>query len=260
MKRVMWAAGLSLLGACAALIAVARPADEPKAAGDQDFVMKASAAGLAEVNFGRLAANQASSPDVKQFGRQMADDHGKANDELIRLANAKQLKVAPRQDDKHEEAFKKLIGLKGADFDREYLASQVADHKEAVALFEAESKDGKDEDVKAFAAKTLPAIQKHLEMAEKLAGGVKPPADKDKPAADKDKPAPDKDKPVPDKDKPAADKDKPATDKAPDKDKPAADKDKPAVDKDKGKDKPATDKAPDKDKPAADKDKDKSDK
>jgi putative membrane protein len=56
---------------------------------DHDFVMKASAAGKAEVEAGQLALTKASSADVKQFAQRMIDDHSKANDELTQLVQSK---------------------------------------------------------------------------------------------------------------------------------------------------------------------------
>jgi len=171
MTRVMAFVGAPLLAAALAL-AWAAPPDEAKGVSDEEFVAKASAAGLAEMNFGRLAAEQAAGADVKKFGQTMVDDHSKANEELNRIADKKQIRPAPRMDANHLAAFDKLIGMRGADFDKAYLAGQVADHKEAVALFEAEADGGKDADLKAFAAKTLPTIKSHLDMAQKLAGGA----------------------------------------------------------------------------------------
>jgi predicted outer membrane protein len=135
------------------------------------------------VNFGRLAAGQGASAEVKKFGQQMVDDHSKANDDLNKIADAKRITPAPRMDAKHSAAFDKLATLRGADFDKEYIAGQIADHKEAVALFEAEAKNGKDEDLKAFAAKALPTIKAHLDAAQKLTAGG---AEKEK-AGDKEK-------------------------------------------------------------------------
>ena len=138
---------------------------------DEQFVQKASAAGLGEVNLGMLAARQASSPDVKKFAQRMVDDHTKANQELNQIADKKRIRPAPAMDEKHRNLATQLGKLTGADFDRTYLKDQVKDHEEAVALFEAEAKNGKDPDLKAFASKALPTLKEHLEMVRKLAGG-----------------------------------------------------------------------------------------
>jgi putative membrane protein len=44
----------------------------------------------------------------------------------------------------------------------------VKDHEKAVALFQKEADTGKDAEAKAFAAKTLPTLQGHLEMARSM--------------------------------------------------------------------------------------------
>jgi putative membrane protein len=44
----------------------------------------------------------------------------------------------------------------------------VGAHKEAVSLFEQESKNGKDAETRAWAAKTLPVIQEHLKLATNI--------------------------------------------------------------------------------------------
>ena len=49
---------------------------------DKKFVMDAAVGGMAEVELGKLAAEKATNPEVKQFGQRMVDDHTKANDEL----------------------------------------------------------------------------------------------------------------------------------------------------------------------------------
>jgi len=151
------------------------PADDKnkEAATDEQFVMKASAAGLAEVNLGRIAAERGSSAEVKRFGQHMVEDHTKANKELIELANKKGWKVAAQMERPHQEAAEKLTKLEGADFDRQFMSQMVKDHEEAVDLFSSKGKDARDEELKAFATKTLPTLKEHLKMAKDLDGGGK---------------------------------------------------------------------------------------
>jgi len=144
-----------------------------KAEGDQQFVLKASASGLAEVNLANMALKQANEATVKKFAEMMAHDHSKANKELLALADKKKMTAATRMDAEHEKAAAELAKLTGAAFDREYMAGQVKDHKEAVALFETEAKEGRDEDLKAWAEKTLPTLRDHLKMAEETRDKVK---------------------------------------------------------------------------------------
>src|SRR5437763_16319174 len=92
--------------------------DKGKAVSDEEFVKQASAAGLAEVNAADLALRFAGSPDVRMFAQQMKQDHTKANNELIGLANAKQLKMAEKMDAAHEKMYQKMGKLTGADFDK----------------------------------------------------------------------------------------------------------------------------------------------
>src|SRR5689334_10757965 len=107
---------------------------------DSAFVTKAAVGGLAEVKLGQLATQKASSSDVKQFGQQMVDDHGKANEELKQLASSKGITLPTDLDAKHQATYDRLSKLDGAAFDRAYMQDMVADHNEDVSEFRRESK------------------------------------------------------------------------------------------------------------------------
>lgn len=153
----------------------AEKADKVMAGGkmpDETFVKKAAMGGMAEVDLGKLAADKATSDDVKKFGQRMADDHSKANDELKTLAQNKQITL-PTEPDPHAKALHdKLAKLSGAAFDRAYMQAMVADHKKDVNEFRMEAKSGKDADVKGWAAKTLPTLEEHLRLAQSTHSAV----------------------------------------------------------------------------------------
>ena len=138
------------------------------ASADQAFVKEAAMGGMAEVDLGQLAASKASSPDVKQFGQRMVDDHGKANDELKSWASQKSVNLPTELDAKHKAEHAKLEKLSGDAFDRAYMSSMVADHNKDVAEFQKQSKSAKDPDLKAWAAKTLPTLQDHQKSAKEI--------------------------------------------------------------------------------------------
>ena len=151
-------------------------AAKPAMGADTTFMKTASMDGMAEVEHGRLGAQNAASSDVKQFAQRMVDDHGKANAELKSLASQKNVTLPAELDAKHKAMQDKLSKLNGPAFDSAYMAHMAAAHKEAVTLFQREAKTGKDAETKAFAEKTLPTVQEHLKMAQDLSANKTAPS------------------------------------------------------------------------------------
>ena len=135
---------------------------------DQQFLRHAASDGLAEVQLGQMAAERATNPEVQRFGQRMASDHTKANQELMALAQSKNLSVPKEIDKKHQKTAEALTKKQSTSFDREYTRDMVKDHEKAVQLFTTEANEGRDADIKAFASKTLPTLQEHLQMARQL--------------------------------------------------------------------------------------------
>jgi len=138
---------------------------------DQEFVLKASAANLAEQDLGTLGEKNARSDEVRRFAERMVKDHRQANERLNRLANTKRIPVAASADARQQATAAKLAVLKGAAFDREFAKVMVKEHEAAVALFESAAEGAQDKDVRGLAKKTLPTLRDHLKMARDLAGG-----------------------------------------------------------------------------------------
>jgi putative membrane protein len=144
-------------------------------ASDRTFVQAAAVGGRSEVEAGKVAEQKGQAETVKQFGRRMVQDHGKANDRLAALAKADNLTLPAALDDEHRAMQDELGKLSGADFDRAYIQAQIADHQKAVQLLEWEIGAGQDAQLKSFASEVLPTFFQHLEMAQAIAtemGGV----------------------------------------------------------------------------------------
>jgi putative membrane protein len=139
---------------------------------DQKFVMMAAIGGMEEVQLGQMAADKGTSAEVKQFGQHMVEDHSKANDELKTLAASKNITLPTALDAKHQADVDKLSKLSGADFDRTYVKMMVQDHNKDVGEFDREATRGKDPDVKAWAAKTLPTLRSHQSMIKNISDGM----------------------------------------------------------------------------------------
>jgi hypothetical protein len=68
------------------------------------FIRTAAMDGMAEVEHGRLAAQNAAHDEVKQFAQRMVDDHSKAGDELKGLASQKNVTLPTALDPAHSRS------------------------------------------------------------------------------------------------------------------------------------------------------------
>jgi putative membrane protein len=141
--------------------------------GDHKFVTEALKHNMAEVELGKLASEKASNDAVKQFGQRMVDDHGKAADELKKIAQDKGVTPPSAVNEKHKKAHDRLAKLSGSKFDRAYMDEMVKEHRADVKEFQKAANNAKDPDVKSFASKTLPTLQEHLKEAESVQGQVR---------------------------------------------------------------------------------------
>jgi putative membrane protein len=140
---------------------------------DRAFVTQAASSGLAEVEASRIAAEKAADPQVKSFAEKLVKDHAQSNQELQRIASAKGVALPTAPDGEQRAKLQKFRELIGGAVERSFLQQFGVDaHREAIKLFERQSSEGADADLKAFAEKTLPALREHLAMAERLDGGM----------------------------------------------------------------------------------------
>jgi putative membrane protein len=158
-----------LLAAAGSATFAAGPSNLDKA--DRDFIEKAAAGGMLEVAWGKLAETKSENADVKSYATTLQKDHGAANEELTTLAQKKGVVLPTTLPAKEQKELDKLS--KAKHFDEDFTEENVKDHKKDVKDFESAAKSAKDPDVKAFAAKTLPTLQAHLQRAEQLHKAVK---------------------------------------------------------------------------------------
>ncbi|NML47658.1 DUF4142 domain-containing protein [Ramlibacter sp. G-1-2-2] len=138
---------------------------------DQKFMEKAAGGNMAEVEVGKMVEGKAQDASVKAFGSTLVKDHSAANDELKALASSKGVTLPsslPRDEQKKVDKLNK-----SKHFEKDFVKDSVKDHKKDIKEFEKASKDAKDPDVKAWATKTLPTLQAHLQTAEGLEKDVK---------------------------------------------------------------------------------------
>jgi putative membrane protein len=173
MKRLL-IAGIALAFAASASAQSRTPTQTPanrsvvtqSGSADIEFILKAAEGGMAEVELGKVAQQQATSDEVKKFGQRMVEDHGKGGDELQSLARSRGITLPSDLPAKDKALRDRLTKLNGKTFDRTYMRNMVTDHRMDVAEFKKEATSGKDPEVKAWAAKMLPTLEDHLKEAQ----------------------------------------------------------------------------------------------
>jgi putative membrane protein len=143
-------------------------ASSPSSSSDQDFVTRAAQGNSAEIELGKIVAAKSKNPSVKQFAQMMVKDHTTALNELQELAQSKNLNFNDDLPDDAKTLQAKLSSDTGKQLDKDYMDSMVEDHQKDVQEFTDKSETAKDPDVKQWAGKTLPTLQKHLEKAQQI--------------------------------------------------------------------------------------------
>jgi putative membrane protein len=100
----------------------------------------------------------------------MVTDHGKANEELKSLAAANNVTIPTTLLPEHQKHIDMMSKMKGDAFDKHYMSMMVNDHKKDIGEFQKEANSTSNDAFKAFAAKTLPVLQKHLDSAQAIHG------------------------------------------------------------------------------------------
>lgn len=130
---------------------------------DSDFAVEAANGNSTEVELGKLAIKNGKDKKVKNFGAMMIKDHGKANAKLMMLSKAKNLNLLSTPNAEGQKMIADLSGKTGEEFDKAYISSMIADHQEDVKKFGDATNRLQDPDLKKYAIKTLPVLQKHLD-------------------------------------------------------------------------------------------------
>jgi putative membrane protein len=144
----------------------------------REFVTRMSVAGLAEVELGKLASERTMDADVKAFAQMMVRDHSRANDELSKIASQLNIQVPTELDPMHRELAERLSKVKGAEFDREYMAAMVKGHEDVAGLLRSFTSSDRpigtsgrargEQSLMEWAMKMMPTVERHLERARQI--------------------------------------------------------------------------------------------
>ena len=146
---------------------------------DPQIAHIAYTAGVIDIAAAKQAISKAGSKDVKAFAEDMVRDHEAVNKQALDLV--KKLKVTPEDNDTSKTLSKQasdklaeLAKLKGADYDKAYVANEVAYHKAVNGALETLLiPSASNAELKSLLQTGLKIFQGHQQHAEHVASDLK---------------------------------------------------------------------------------------
>ena len=136
---------------------------------DAVFVRQFTMANNTELAEARYVIRRTDNPVVRYFAQHMIDDHSTAAVKLSEAARELSPRVALGPNAMSPDQQLQFADLRSLDeprLDAIYMRDQIADHNAAIALLDAETKNGTAPGLRAFASNARPIVLGHLGMVE----------------------------------------------------------------------------------------------
>lgn len=140
--------------------------------GDPVFLINAGSSNILAIQVGQMAAQKASSPDVRKFAQMMVAYHTQNDQELKGLATQLNVTLPTAMLPVHQALADKMLNKTGKGFDESYMDLMEKAHRLDIAMFEVKSKNAETPAVKSFAARNLPLLRSRRTLADKIENKV----------------------------------------------------------------------------------------
>jgi putative membrane protein len=173
-RKYLAAGTVALLSLFASVAVAQEKGGEAAKPSDPQIVGVVSAADQIDIDLAKVALKKTKNDQVKQFAQQMIDDHTKLQKSVDDLA--KKLNVKPEESDISKslktaaaEETKKLKGLRGKAFDKEYIDHEVAYHQQVIdAAGKVLIPNAQNAELKSALEGAAPLLQGHLDHAKQI--------------------------------------------------------------------------------------------
>ena len=133
---------------------------------DRQFVITVAKTDMVQAHEGQIAEDQASRARVKDFAKTVVQDNTDSYGQLSMLAGKLGLPIPRGIDAAKQPAIERLTRLKGASFERQFATNEVEEYRRVIATFKHEAGHGTRSELKAYASKMIPTLEKDLHLAE----------------------------------------------------------------------------------------------
>lgn len=135
----------------------------------EDFIRQAAQDDIADVEIGRMARTDPSTPQaVQEVGRALSQSAMDRNERVSRLAAAHNVPVANTIEQRDRTAIRELSKVSGDSFTRRYLEYFMGDLEGDIRTYRQAAEADVPADVKTYARDTLPKLEQDLAMVKKV--------------------------------------------------------------------------------------------
>jgi putative membrane protein len=155
----------------AVALAGSPPDADPAARPAPAFVAEAGVADMYEIQAGQIALKKSKNNDVKGFAKMTVEDHTKSTTalrEAIKDSGRADLAPPTQLSEEKQAMIEDLNKAPDTLFDTMYLTQQATVHSDAERILSAYAANGDAPPLKAFAGKTAPVVQKHLDRVHQI--------------------------------------------------------------------------------------------
>lgn len=134
-----------------------------------EFVSWAAMSNELEIESSQLALQRTRNQQIRQFAQQMIDDHRNAASQLREAASG--MNVPTQLDQDHQDVLADLRNTRN-NFDQQFINFQVEAHQDTIDVYREFQDTTSNRDLREFVQNTLPVLQDHLRMAQRLQGQI----------------------------------------------------------------------------------------
>jgi putative membrane protein len=135
---------------------------------DRVFLVNAIKGGIYGLLLGTLGIEKGQNPEVKAFALNMVQEHQIINREIIPIARRKGIDLPESLDLDQKDIIHKLSRLPGPDFDNNFLAAALEEHRDELSMYEKWTM--KDKDLQGFISHAVPKLKIHIKLGKNLIG------------------------------------------------------------------------------------------
>lgn len=164
---IMFALAIAVMSPAAAGTLTHRELNEQ----DRTFLRQAHQGNLAEIQAGQAAQDMGASQAVRELGAKLISDHTKMDDDVSQVAKQAGVDLPTKPSAVQRRQLGQVAGKSGEEFDRAWLVSQIAGHRQSLANGATELRKGSSPEVKKLASDAKPIVQTHLDLLLDAKGG-----------------------------------------------------------------------------------------